>query len=158
MFILKAIRQGYMLNKMRIEFLALSRNEEFARIVAASFVSQLNPTVNEIDDVKIAVSEAVTNANIHAYEDNAGSVEMQMTLFEDSVLIEITDYGRGIEDIEQAMETLYTSKPELERSGMGFTVMQNFMDKVEVSSDKTGTKVLMAKTFLSVKLQNNKLS
>lgn len=140
------------INEMKIEFLSKSNNESFARIVAAAFVSQLDPTLDEIADIKTAVSEAVTNAIIHGYENSTGYVKMHCKLYEDSVEISISDEGKGIEDIELARQPLYTSKPELERSGMGFTVMESFMDKVEIISEKNkGTCVKMYKTFNSLK-------
>ncbi|MGI6778982.1 MAG: anti-sigma F factor [Acetivibrionales bacterium] len=138
-------------NEMKLEFLSKSNNESFARVVAAAFVSQLDPTVEELADVKTAVSEAVTNAVIHGYENSSGYVKMQCKLFNNAVEIIIEDEGKGIEDIEQARQPLYTSKPEMERSGMGFTVMESFMDSIEVFSEKgKGTKVIMYKKFKSV--------
>ncbi|MDP4092496.1 MAG: anti-sigma F factor [Bacillota bacterium] len=138
-------------NEMRLEFLSKSNNESFARIVAAAFVSQLDPTLEELTDVKTAVSEAVTNAIIHGYENNSGIVVMECKLFDDSVEITVLDKGKGIEDIELARQPLYTSKPEMERSGMGFTVMESFMDSIEVKSEPgKGTSVTMYKTFKSL--------
>lgn len=138
-------------NEMKLEFVSKSNNESFARIVAAAFVSQLDPTLEELTDVKTAVSEAVTNAIIHGYENSSGIVRMECKLFGNSVEISISDYGIGIEDIELARQPLYTSKPEMERSGMGFTVMESFMDKVEVRSEPgRGTTVVMYKTFRSL--------
>jgi len=142
------------INEMRLEFLSKSSNESFARVVAASFASQLDPTVEELADVKTAVSEAVTNCIIHAYENTSGIITMVCRLYEDSMEIEITDYGKGIKDIKLAMQPLYTSKPELERSGMGFTVMESFMDELKVTSEPgKGTTVFMVKKFKSL---NNK--
>jgi stage II sporulation protein AB (anti-sigma F factor) len=139
-------------NEMKLEFLSKSSNEAFARVVAAAFVSQLDPTIEELADVRTAVSEAVTNAIIHGYEDRIGIIRMVCRLYDRSVEIEISDEGRGIEDIEQAMQPLYTSKPEMERSGMGFTVMESFMDMVEVRSKPgEGTTVILYKTFSSVR-------
>lgn len=139
------------INEMKMEFVSKSNNEAFARIVAAAFVSQLDPTLEELTDVKTAVSEAVTNAIIHGYENKPGNITMQCKLYEDSVEIIISDAGKGIEDIEQARQPLYTSKPEMERSGMGFTVMESFMDRVEVASDAgNGTTVTLYKVFKSV--------
>lgn len=136
------------INEMKMEFLSKSCNEAFARIVAAAFVSQLDPTVEELTDIKTAVSEAVTNAIIHGYENTTGYVTMVCRLFENSVEIEITDKGKGIENIELARQPLYTSRPEMERSGMGFTVMESFMDKVEVYSEPgKGTTVKLYKSF-----------
>jgi len=139
------------LNEMSIRFQSKSNNESFARVVAAAFISQLDPTLEEIADVKTAVSEAVTNAIIHGYEKKSGYVEMTCRLFRNSVEIIVEDEGEGIEDVALARQPLYTSKPEMERSGMGFTVMESFMDSVEVISEKgKGTKVIMRKTFKSV--------
>ena len=140
------------INEMNLEFISKSSNESFARIVAAAFVSQLDPTVEELADVKTAVSEAVTNAIIHGYENTTGIVKMNCKLYKDSVEITITDMGKGIENVELARQPLYTSRPEMERSGMGFTVMESFMDKVEVFSEVgKGTTVVMYKTFKSLR-------
>lgn len=135
-------------NEMRLDFASLSENEAFARVVVAAFAAQLNPTIEELADVKTAVSEAVTNAIIHGYENGPGTIHLSALLFEDGIKIEIEDDGRGIADVEQARMPFYTSKPELERSGMGFTVMENFMDEVEVHSlpDK-GTRIVMLRRF-----------
>lgn len=135
-------------NKMKLEFLSKSSNEAFARITVASFASQLDPNIEEISDIKTAVSEAVTNCIIHGYEDKVGIIKIECTLFSNSIYIEITDNGKGIEDIEKAKEPLYTTKPELERSGMGFTIMENFMDELKIESVKgVGTKVTMKKVI-----------
>lgn len=140
------------MNEIKVEFLSKSNNEAFARVVAAAFVSQLDPTLEELADVKTAVSEAVTNAIIHGYEDKIGYVKMHCSLYKDSVIITVSDEGNGIEDIELARQPLYTSKPDLERSGMGFTVMESFMDRVEIDSEPgKGTRVTMVKTFKSLK-------
>lgn len=140
------------INEMKIEFLSKSSNESFARVVAAAFISQLDPTLEEIADIKTAVSEAVTNAIIHGYENRNGYVRMMCKLYEDSVEISIMDEGRGIDNIELARQPLYTSRPEMDRSGMGFTVMESFMDKVEVKSEPDkGTCVTMVKIFKSLK-------
>lgn len=140
------------INEMSLEFSSKSSNEAFARIVAAAFASQLDPTLEELADIKTAVSEAVTNAIIHGYENKSGVVKLTGKLYEDSVEIAVIDYGKGIEDVELARQPLYTSRPEMERSGMGFTVMESFMDKVEVSSEAgKGTTVVMYKTFNSLK-------
>lgn len=139
-------------NAMKIEFLSKSQNESFARVAVAAFASQLDPTVEEITDVKTAVSEAVTNAIIHGYKEREGNIEICAELEKNELTVIITDYGCGIEDIEKAKEPLYTSRPELERSGMGFTVMETFMDSLEIESEvNKGTKVKMKKKFLSVK-------
>jgi len=139
------------INEMKLEFISKSNNEAFARVVAAAFVSQLDPTLEELADVKTAVSEAVTNAIIHGYENKSGYVVMICRLYSDSVEIIVKDEGKGIEDIELARQPLYTSKPEMERSGMGFTVMESFMDRVDVVSEVgKGTTVTMYKTFKSL--------
>ena len=125
-----------------------SHNEQFARSVAAMFVSRLDPTIDELDDVKTAVSEAVTNAVIHGYDNAEGIIEMKLTLKGDMVTVSIKDEGVGIEDVEKAMEPMYTSKPSRERSGMGFSFMEAFMDSVKViSSPGKGTTVIMTKVF-----------
>ena len=133
-------------NEMKLEFLSKSNNEAFARITVAAFASQLDPTIEELADIKTAVSEAVTNCIIHGYEDKEGIVKIICKLFANSIYIEISDTGKGIENIEVAKQPLYTSKPNLERSGMGFTIMESFMDEVKVESIVgLGTKVTMKK-------------
>ena len=133
-------------NKMKLEFLSKSNNESFARITVAAFVAQLDPSVEELADIKTAVSEAVTNSIIHGYEEQEGNIEIECKLFGNSIEIKISDNGKGIEDIKKAREPLYTSKPDMERSGMGFTIMESFMDEVEIESILgTGTKVTMRK-------------
>lgn len=136
-------------NKISIEFLSKSQNEAFARVAVAAFVSQLDPTIEELTDVKTAVSEGVTNSIIHGYENREdGKVRIDASIIGDEVEVVISDFGRGIEDIEKAKEPLYTSRPDLERSGMGFTVMESFMDSLEVYSEKgKGTKVVIKKKF-----------
>ena len=136
-------------NKVSIELCSISQNEGFARVAVAAFVSQLDPTVEEITDVKTAVSEAVTNSIIHGYENRKeGIIKIEASITGNEITIIITDKGKGIQDIDQAMEPLYTSRPDLERSGMGFTVMESFMDNLEVvSEDGKGTKVIMKKKF-----------
>lgn len=138
-------------NYMKLEFLSKSNNESFARVVVAAFASQLDPTIEELSDIKTAVSEAVTNAIIHGYEYGEGLVIVEAVIEGDKIEIIIQDNGKGIEDINKAMEPFYTSKPDLERSGMGFTVMETFMDQLVVEShiDK-GTKVKMTKKFISL--------
>ena len=121
-------------NKMKVEIDSQSINEGFARVAVAAFVANLNPTMDELADIKTAVSEAVTNAIIHGYEDAAGTVELACVLTGQMVTITVTDHGKGIADIEQAKMPFYTSKPELERSGMGFAFMEAFMDEVCVDS------------------------
>jgi stage II sporulation protein AB (anti-sigma F factor) len=139
------------LNEMKLIFESRSNNESFARIVAAAFVSQLDPTIEELTEIKTAVSEAVTNSIIHGYENRIGQIEMTCKLFIDSVEITIKDLGKGIEDVEQARQMLFTTSPENERSGMGFTVMETFMDRVDViSAVGAGTTVVMYKKFRSL--------
>ena len=133
-------------NKVKIILDARSVNEGFARVAAAAFAAALDPTVEEIADIKTAVSEAVTNAIIHGYEGRGGRVYLEMEARGNLLTIVVRDRGRGIADIEKAMQPLYTSKPHLERSGMGFTVMENFMDSLAVSSRLgEGTRVVMTK-------------
>ncbi len=135
-------------NECRTRFLALSRNEGFSRSAAAAFVLQCDPTVEETAAVKTAVSEAVTNAIVHGYRDKGGEVEMVMRLYSDNVVyILIKDKGSGIADVEQAMQPMFTTAPaEEERSGLGFTVMESFMDTVKVrSAVGKGTSVVMEK-------------
>ncbi len=135
-------------NEMKLEFVSKSNNEAFARISVAAFAAQLDPTVEELADIKTAVSEAVTNAIVHGYEDEEGIVKILCKLVGNSITIEISDTGKGIENIEMAKRPLYTSKPDLERSGMGFTIMENFMDEMEVQSIiGLGTKVIMKKVI-----------
>ncbi|MFY9115433.1 MAG: anti-sigma F factor, partial [Dethiobacteria bacterium] len=121
---------------LRMEIPSLSRNEAFARAVIAAFAARLDPTLEEISDIKTAVSEAVTNAIIHGYEDEIGPVIFSASIEGDRLVVEITDQGKGIGDIEQARRPFYTSKPELERSGMGFSIMESFMDEVTVISGR----------------------
>ena len=133
-------------NEMKIEFISKSNNEAFARIAVAAFVSSLDPTIEEISDIKTAVSEAVTNSIVHGYEDKMGIIHIICKIFNRKVFIEISDNGKGIENVELAKQPLYTSKPNLERSGMGFTIMESFMDKLTVESVLgVGTKVTMEK-------------
>ena len=134
-------------NEMKLEFSSKTSNEAFARIAVAAFVSQLDPTIDELSDIKTAVSEAVTNSIIHGYgEDSDGIVKIEAKIFLNTVQIEISDNGKGIEDVEMAMRPLYTSKPDLERSGMGFTIMESFMDEIKVESALgLGTKVFLKK-------------
>ena len=141
-----------MKNEMKMEFDAISANESFARVAVAAFVSELDPTLEEISDIKTAVSEAVTNAVIHGYDGiEGGKVKLQCRLDKDVVHIEISDEGRGIEDVEKAMEPLFTTKPELNRSGMGFPFMEAFMDDLQVlSAPGRGCKVIMEKKLGSI--------
>ncbi|TKD69918.1 anti-sigma F factor [Pseudalkalibacillus hwajinpoensis] len=124
-----------MRNRMDIEFSALSQNESFARVTVAAFIAQLDPTVDELTEIKTVVSEAVTNAIIHGYEENSEEkVFISVELNDDTVNLTIRDTGIGIQDLDEARQPLFTTKPELERSGMGFTIMENFMDEVKVES------------------------
>ncbi|WAH39196.1 anti-sigma F factor [Alicyclobacillus dauci] len=135
-------------NYLRLQFPSRSENESLARVAVASFVAQLDPTVEELTELKTAVSEAVTNAIIHGYEDREGEVRVECALFDRTVRIVIEDAGVGIPDIEEARQPLYTSRPELERSGMGMTIMESFVDMLEVDSTLgQGTRVTMVKTF-----------
>ncbi|MEF9940842.1 MAG: anti-sigma F factor [Lachnospiraceae bacterium] len=135
-------------NEMEIKFDSYSSNEGFARVAVAAFMTQLNPTLEEVSDVKTAISEAVTNAIIHGYEETIHKITIRSRVQGSTLYVEVEDYGKGIEDITKAMEPLYTSKPELERSGMGFAFMEAFMDTIEVSSQKEkGTLVKMQKTI-----------
>ena len=135
-------------NYLKAEFDAKSINEGLARVIVAGFVMPLDPTLEQMSDIKIAVSEAVTNAIIHGYEDNDGKVFMELEISQDVLTVKIKDNGVGIEDIEKACEPLYTSKPDAERSGMGFTVMESFMDSLHIISEiGKGTTVIMTKKF-----------
>ena len=130
-------------NEMKIEFLSKSSNEAFARISVAAFVAQLDPT---LEDIKTSVSEAVTNSIIHGYEEQLGIVKLTCKIRDNEIIIEISDSGKGIENIEIAKQPLYTTKANLERAGMGFTIMESFMDDVEVESALgIGTKITMRK-------------
>ena len=139
------------MNGMKIAFLSVPENESFARVAVSAFAVQLNPTLDVLADIKTAVSEAVTNAIVHGYRDKLGEVEIECSLFSDGIFqIVVRDQGCGMEDIEKAMQPFYTSQPEKERSGMGFSVMQTFMDKVEVTSrPNEGTQVLMEKKLMA---------
>lgn len=133
-------------NEMVLTFSSKSQNESLARVTVTAFLTEKDPTVNDINDIKTAVSEAVTNAIIHGYENKQGEVSLICRLSKDTIYIEVKDSGDGIKDIAEARQPLYTSKPEMERSGMGFTVMESFMDKVEVVSEiGSGTTVYMSK-------------
>ena len=136
-----------MKNEMKLEFLSKSSNEAFARIAVAAFVSQLDPTIEEIADIKTVVSEAVTNAIIHAYPNrDDGIVKIKASIINDEIEIEISDTGAGIENVEEAKKPLFTTKCNLERSGMGFAIMESFMDELNVESViGLGTKVTMVK-------------
>lgn len=133
---------------MTVEFDSISRNESFARVVVAAFVARLNPTLEEIADIKTAVSEAVTNSVIHGYENEKGTIRIEAGIVDDTISVIVTDRGVGIEDVNRAMEPMYTSKPELERSGMGFAFMEAFMDELYVESKVgQGTVVTMRKVI-----------
>lgn len=142
-------------NEMELQFISKSRNEAFARITVAAFAAQLDPTIEELADIKTAVSEAVTNCIVHAYEDTEGIVKLRATLLDNVLEIEISDNGKGIEDVELSRKPLYTTKGNLERSGMGFTIMESFMDEIEIHSVVgIGTKVVMKKR---IKKEDNEI-
>ena len=142
---MKEIVNG-MTNEMKLEFDSRSANEAFARVTVASFMTQLNPTLEEVSDVKTAVSEAVTNAIIHGYENHVNKVRIYAGIEGRTLHLEISDRGVEIPDVKKAMEPLYTTRPELERSGMGFSFMEAFMDEVQVESEPgKGTIVRMKK-------------
>lgn len=135
-----------MKNEMKLEFINKSENEKFARTAVAAFITQLNPTLEEIEDIKTAVSEAVTNSIVHAYKDSSGTILINCSYENTSVKIIVSDSGCGIEDIELARTPLYTGSSDSERSGLGFTVMETFMDNVEVTSiTGQGTTITMTK-------------
>lgn len=135
-------------NNMRVEFDAITDNERFARGVAAAFVVGLDPTVDELSEIKTAVSEAVTNAIIHGYDGREGKILMEGVIYDGVVEFSVSDEGVGISDIRRAREPLYTGKPEDERSGMGFTIMETFMDSLDVESERGhGTRVTMTKNL-----------
>lgn len=144
-------------NFMKLQFASRSENESFARVAVAAFASQLDPTMEELTDIKTVVSEAVTNAIIHGYDNEPdGIVTITAKIEGDKFFLTVEDNGRGIEDIELARQPLYTSKPELERSGMGFTIIENFMDEVEIVTELgKGTKVSMVKRIESKKAMYN---
>ena len=131
---------------LRMEIESLSRNEEFARVVVSVFMARMNPTLEELDDVKTAVSEAVTNAVIHGYQGNGGIIYLEVEILKQELTVTVRDTGIGIPNIVQAMEPMFTTDPEGERSGMGFSFMEAFMDEVEVQSEPVkGTLVSMKK-------------
>ena len=133
-------------NEMTIEFDSRSCNEGFARVAVAAFCTQLNPTLEEVADLKTAVSEAITNAIIHAYDEEVHKIRIECKIVEHDMYVTIIDYGKGIPDVVKAMEPLFTTKPEMERSGMGFAFMEAFMDEVTVVSEPgMGTQVHMMK-------------
>lgn len=135
-------------NEMEIVFDSCSANERFARVAVASFLTQLNPTVEEVADVKTAVSEAVTNSIIHGYDNEIHKISVRCRICDDKFYVTVRDEGKGIEDVEQAMQPMYTTKPDADRSGMGFSFMEAFMDQMEVESELgKGTTVRMEKTI-----------
>lgn len=135
-----------MREKMKLEFDSISSNESFARVTVASFLVRLDPTVEELTDVKTAVSEAVTNCVVHGYENKQGTICLECYIEDDEVTIIVEDSGVGIEDIEKAREPLYTTKPDEDRAGMGFSFMEIFMDELIIESKvNVGTKVIMKK-------------
>lgn len=147
---MKGTKNVKILNEVKCTFPADSRNESFARSVVTSFSAQLDPSVSEVGEIKTAVSEAVTNCIVHAYRGISGNIELSARILEDNILyIKVRDRGCGISDIKQAMEPLYTSAPEEERSGLGFSVMESFMDKISVrSKPQKGTSVIMTRRIL----------
>lgn len=133
-------------NKIKVEFPNISDNERFARTVAAAFIVELDPTMDQLSEVKTAVSEAVTNAIIHGYDDKDGIITLEGEIYDRTVELTVSDNGSGIPDIRRAREPLFTGKPEMERSGMGFTIMETFMDSIDVESEVgKGTRVTMRK-------------
>lgn len=138
-----------MSNILEVKFSAKSENESLSRVIVASFAAKLDPTLDELSDIKMAVSEAVTNSIVHGYEeDESKFVYLKCDIEDRTIKVVVEDNGKGIEDVEQAMQPMYTSKPELERAGMGFSFMQSFMDSLDVTSIKgEGTKVVMTKTI-----------
>jgi stage II sporulation protein AB (anti-sigma F factor) len=146
-----------MKNEMKLQFSAISQNESFARITVAAFISQLDPTMDELTEIKTVVSEAVTNSIIHGYEnDPNGMVYITASMEDGFIELVIKDEGLGIQDVEEARQPLFTTKPELERSGMGFTIMENFMDDIEVISQPgKGTEIRLRKHLSTSKMLCN---
>ena len=135
-------------NYLKLQFYSLPRNQAFARDAVAAFCLELNPTLSDLSDVKTAVSEAVTNCTVHAYRGNLGLVTVECEIEDDKLHIKISDTGKGIPDVTKAVQPFYTSLPSDERSGMGFTIMQTFMDEFSVNSIQgEGTVVYMSKSF-----------
>lgn len=135
-----------MKQEMKLEFDSIPSNESFARVVVAAFLTRLNPTMEEVADIKTAISEAVTNAIIHGYQNEVHKIEITASVENDTLTVSVRDFGVGIEDISKAMEPLYTTRRDLERSGMGFVFMEAFMDTIQVESQKgEGTTVTMTK-------------
>lgn len=145
------------INETRIKFPSLSSNEAYARAVSASFCAQMNPTFDELSDIKCAISEAVTNAIVHGYREEIGEVVLIMKITENRILhAEVRDKGCGIANVEEAMRPLFTTDPENERSGMGFTIIENFMDSLRVvSSPGKGTRVVMTKKLSMLPMKKN---
>ncbi len=147
---MKAVNQMRATNQMSLTFSALSENESFARVAVAAFVSQLNPTMEELTEIKTVVSEAVTNAIIHGYPDGVGEVFLNCNIMDDRMELVVEDKGIGIKDMDLVRQPLYTSRPELERSGMGFTIMESFVDEFEVESEVgCGTRLRFVKRILA---------
>ncbi|PAV29550.1 anti-sigma F factor [Virgibacillus profundi] len=142
-----------MRNEMFVEFSSVSENEAFARVTVGAFITQLDPTMDELTEIKTVVSEAVTNSIIHGYNNEAHhKISINCVIYDGEIELTIKDNGIGIGDIDEALQPLYTSKPELERSGMGFTIIENFMDSVEViSTPGKGTTVFMTKQLMKSK-------
>lgn len=140
-------------NELKMSFPSLSENERFSRLAVSGFLSQLNPQIDELSEIKTAVSEGVTNCIVHAYRNVAGIIFMQVRIMESGkIYIKIRDKGCGIPDIKKAMEPLFTTAPDEERAGLGFAVMESFMDKIKVrSSEGKGTTIIMEKTLKSRK-------
>lgn len=137
-------------NEMKLIFPSLSENERLARVAIGGFISSKNPRIDELNDIKTAVSEAVTNCIVHAYRDTVGDIEMTAKLTDEGVYIKIRDRGCGIEDVKRAMEPLFTTLPDEERSGLGFSVMESFTDSVSVKSKQgSGTTVVLIKKLRS---------
>lgn len=135
-----------MKQEMKLEFDSIPSNESFARVVVAAFLTRLNPTMEEVADIKTAISEAVTNAIIHGYQNEVHKIEIAAEVEKDTLTVSVEDFGVGIENVEKAMEPLYTTRRDLERSGMGFVFMEAFMDTIKVESKPgVGTKVTMTK-------------
>ncbi len=134
-------------NEVKITMLSRSSNESYARLLVSGFFAQLDPTIEEINDIKTAVSEAVTNSIVHGYKNTFGKIFIELKILEDrNIYIKIKDFGVGIQDINKAMEPLYTTAPDDERAGLGFAVMQSFMDKVKVlSKNERGTTIILTK-------------
>lgn len=143
-----------MKNQMKLEFSALSQNESFARVTVAAFIAQLDPTMDVLTEIKTVVSEAVTNSIIHGYESEPNGMVFITVMIEDEYIeISIKDHGKGIANVDEARQPLFTTKPELERSGMGFTIMENFMDEIDVRSELgKGTEVRLRKNLSKSKL------